>query len=100
MNYTTLIPCEHHTYSFHIKQLDKSWPSGFSKLIQSCWHSDYSQRPTFAEILVKFNELIEEEKKKNGTWALRQLSSGAKLTSGGGGGGGNSRRIVSESTWF
>ena len=74
-------------------KLDKSWPVAFSSLIQSCWHDDPNQRPTFTFIFAKLTELLDEEKRKNGTWSRRQLSMNPA-------GGSPKKASVSESSWF
>jgi serine/threonine protein kinase len=39
-------------------KLDKSWPSGFSDLLISCWDKDPRNRPSFAVIAMQLNQLI------------------------------------------
>mmetsp|Transcript_1891 Transcript_1891/g.1977 ORF Transcript_1891/g.1977 Transcript_1891/m.1977 type:complete len:415 (+) Transcript_1891:242-1486(+) len=39
-------------------KLDKSWPKEFSALLESCWHSDHMQRPSFTSICDTLESLI------------------------------------------
>ena len=39
-------------------RLDRSWPKAFSRLLQRCWHEDYTLRPTFAEVKSELDSLI------------------------------------------
>ena len=39
-------------------RLDTSWPFGFRRLLEGCWHSDYERRPSFTFILDDINILI------------------------------------------
>jgi serine/threonine protein kinase len=42
--------------------LDSLWPKSLCDLLESCWHEDYQRRPTFGEVVVRLDELIDENK--------------------------------------
>jgi len=67
-------------------KLDKSWPSGFSSLLQNCWHTDATQRPSFTTLVAEFNRLIDEEEQRT-PW-IRRTSMQRKAPSN------------TESSWF
>lgn len=39
-------------------RLDRIWPKAFSRLLQRCWQEDYTQRPSFGEIMSELDALI------------------------------------------
>lgn len=39
-------------------KLDSSWPMGFRKMLETCWHEDYQRRPSFAFILDDLKTLM------------------------------------------
>jgi serine/threonine protein kinase len=41
-------------------KLSASWPPKFCALLADCWHQDYLQRPSFAEIVTRLTQLQEE----------------------------------------
>eukprot|EP01035_Chromulina_nebulosa_P017574 gene17574-23142_t len=40
--------------------IDKSWPTGFINLLNSCWHNDPLHRPSFTQINHELTRLIED----------------------------------------
>lgn len=51
-------------------KVDKSWPKDFSALLQSCWHADATQRPSFAKIYDEVDNFIDAENKKGSMWSV------------------------------
>ena len=47
---------------------DGWWPSDLRHLLESCWHDDFTRRPTFVEVLAMLDDII--EKNKNGSFFL------------------------------
>jgi serine/threonine protein kinase len=41
-------------------QLDKAWPAGFSSLLTACWNTDPMVRPSFSQIIIELNKLIDD----------------------------------------
>ena len=41
---------------------DRWWPIKLRNLLERCWHDDYSKRPSFTEIVLMLDELIEKNK--------------------------------------
>jgi hypothetical protein len=48
----------HVIYKGQRPKLDKSWPSGFSKLLTDCWDKDPRLRPSFDDIVARLTNLI------------------------------------------
>jgi serine/threonine protein kinase len=46
-------------------KIDKSWTPEFIQLLESCWHQDQSQRPTFEMICHTLTRLIMTAEGKN-----------------------------------
>ena len=69
-------------------KLDKSWPVRFSTLLQKCWHTDPSKRPSFQEIYEEFHKLIDDESKRGTIWRVNHKNPGKWQTQ------------AHESTWF
>eukprot|EP01036_Dinobryon_divergens_P038249 gene38249-50178_t len=40
---------------------DKSWPSGFTALLEACWHSDPAMRPSFESVTAYIDALSENK---------------------------------------
>ena len=40
--------------------IDKSWPAGFSSLLQKCWHADKDVRPAFSQVVADLDALIHD----------------------------------------
>ena len=79
-------------------KLDKSWPVGFSSLLQKCWNTDASQRPSFSRLVSDFNKLIDEEESRTPWIRLNSRPSTTTTTSTT---SSTPRKALnSESTWF
>ena len=46
-------------------KISKSWPDGFSELLKSCWHQDFTKRPSFDEIVVTLQDLLQDRASRN-----------------------------------
>jgi len=65
-------------------KLDKSWPSGFCRLLTDCWQRDPSSRPSFAMIVLDLDRLIDDEQKAHPPKAAprgRSIAGGDKAPS-------------------
>ena len=71
-------------------KLDKSWPSGFCRLLTSCWQRDPSSRPSFAMIVLDLDRLIDDELKAH---PPKSAPRGRSITGGG-------DKVPSMSSWF
>lgn len=40
-------------------KIDTSWPEQFSRLLRQCWDADYRKRPSFSQVVLELESLIE-----------------------------------------
>ena len=53
-------------------KMDRSWPSCFCAFLDSCWHPDPVQRPSFADILITLEAISKEISRSSlKRWHLR-----------------------------
>ena len=69
-------------------KLDSSWPTGFSNLLNSCWHHDPNARPSFSTVILDLNSLIGDNGTKKRGKVIRPSADVSK------------EARPSSSTWF
>jgi serine/threonine protein kinase len=60
-------------------KIDKSWPPGFSTLLQRCWEPNMFDRPKFSDIVIELNKLVGDEGVSS-SWMNRQNSTTSTIT--------------------
>ncbi|CAM9168478.1 unnamed protein product [Discosporangium mesarthrocarpum] len=51
--------------------LDKSWPEGLNRLLESCWHDDPNRRPDARAVAARLQELVWETRRKKARFSVR-----------------------------
>jgi len=61
-------------------KMDRSWPTSFCTFLESCWHADPVQRPSFADILVSLEAISKEVSESySRRWPLRSNGTRPKM---------------------
>jgi serine/threonine protein kinase len=60
---------------------DRKWPKAFTQLLQSCWHEDMLQRPSFSEVITSMDALILAEESSTKHRILRAINSSILVNS-------------------